>query len=254
MNSTESQKFWHYRYMFYFDGARGRMHYRRWPVDNAVATAALLPGLGQHSGHYHRFARSLGAAGIRLWALDTFGHGLSEGDPLHPGTLAELVADATAFLDRVRAEAAGPLVLMGHSLGAVTALGTLGAAVPDISAGTDLNTVEASYPLTPSVPHEALAGLVLSGVPRRALGGGRPDAPGTPLPSTLPILAVHGTDDRRAPVEAMREWAGRHPWARWHEYADTGHDVLHEPRYAEVTADVVAWLLERAHSAAAASR
>ncbi|MEV0295194.1 alpha/beta hydrolase [Nocardia sp. NPDC050710] len=229
--------------MLFFDGARGRMHYRRWPVDNSTAVVVLLPGLGQHSGHYHRFARTLKAIDIEVWALDTAGHGLSEGDPEQPGTLAQLVADATMLVDLVRAELPNtPMVLMGHSLGAVTALGMLGAAVPDIGSAADLSAVESNYPVTPSLPAGELTGLVLSGVPKRALGGGMPGAPGTPMPSNLPVLAVHGAEDRRAPIDAMRVWTGRHETVSLREYAEAGHDLLHEPVHARVAADIADWL------------
>lgn len=239
----EAQNFWHYRRMVFFDGARGRMHYRRWPVDSPLAVTVLLHGLGQHSGHYHRFARTLRAVDVEVWGLDFAGHGLSEGDPEQPGTLAELVADATALVERVHAAHPDrPLLLMGHSLGAVTALGMLGAAVPDTTSESDLNAVEASYPLTPSLPVAWLAGLVLSGVPRRALGGGAPGAPGTPLPAQLPVLAVHGVEDRRAPVEGIRGWTARHESVDLREYAEAGHDLLHEPVQARVAADIAEWM------------
>ncbi|MFQ6391971.1 alpha/beta hydrolase [Nocardia sp. KC 131] len=233
--------------MPFFGGARGRMHYRRWPVgndDSRACVVVLLPGIGQHSGHYHRFARTPRAAGIEMWALDTSGYGLSEGDPNNPGTLAELVADATMMVELVRAELPDtPTILMGHSLGAVTALGALGAAVPNRASATDdLNTVEADYPRTPSLSPETLAGLVLSGVPKRALGGGAPGAPGSPLPRSLPVLAVHGVEDRRAPIDAMRVWTRRHESVDLREYADAGHDLLHEPVHARVAADIAEWM------------
>ncbi|WP_431967673.1 alpha/beta hydrolase [Nocardia sp. bgisy134] len=229
--------------MLFFDGTRGRLHYRRWPVDQHAAVAVLLPGIGQHTGHYHRFARILRSVDIELWGLDTAGHGLSEGDPEHPGTLGELVADATRLVDLARTELpASPLLLMGHSLGAVTALGMLGAAIPDASTATDLNAVEANVPIVPSLVPGTLTGLVLSAVPRRALGSGLPGAPGTPLPADLPVLAVHGVEDRRAPVDAMRVWTERHEWVDLREYADSGHDLLHEPVHARVGADIADWM------------
>jgi alpha-beta hydrolase superfamily lysophospholipase len=230
--------------MPFFDSARGRMHYRRWPVENRIAVAVLLPGMGQHSSHYHRFARSTQAVGVEQWALDTRGHGLSEGDPSDPGTLVQLVADARRLVELVRAELPRtPLILMGHSLGAVTALGLLGSAVPDLATATDdLGGLEAKYPLTPSLAAADLAGLVLSGVPKRALGAGAPGAPGIPLPSTLPILAVHGVDDRRAPIDAMRVWTRRHESVDLREYVGAGHDLLHEPVHARVAADIAEWM------------
>ncbi|MEV6555446.1 alpha/beta fold hydrolase [Nocardia sp. NPDC051756] len=230
--------------MPFFDGERGRMHYRRWPVENSVATVLLLPGIGQHSGHYHRFARTLKAADIGMWALDTYGQGLSEGDHGNPGTLAELVADARMLFELVRATEPGPpLVLMGHSLGAVTVLGLFGAAEPEARGTTaDTAALERSYPLRPAIPADAVHGLVLSGVSKRALGGGTPDALGTPLPRGLPILAVHGVEDRRAPIDAVRVWTQRHESVDLREYTDAGHDLLHEPVHARVAADIADWM------------
>ncbi|WP_040782064.1 alpha/beta hydrolase [Nocardia pneumoniae] len=226
--------------MPFFDGTRGRMHYRRWPIGNALYSVVLLPGIGQHSGHYHRFARAMKSADAEVWALDTFGHGLSEGDPQRPGTLTELVEDATRFVELVRAERQ-PVILMGHSLGAVTALAMLGAAVPDPAEAIP-DSAARDYPLRPALPARELAGLVLSGVPKRALGGGAPGAPGTPLPRELPVLAVHGVDDRRAPIDAIRVWTNRHESVDLREYTDAGHDLLHEPVHARVTADIANWM------------
>lgn len=226
--------------MPFFDGERGRMHYRRWPIENSVATVLLLPGMGQHSGHYHRFARTLQTAAIETWALDTAGQGLSEGDHDNPGTLAELVADAVRLFDLVRATAPrAPLLLMGHSLGAVTVLGLLGAAEPE---AREASATARSYVLRPAIPADAVSGLVLSGVSKRALGGGTPGALGTPLPRELPILAVHGVEDRRAPIDAVRVWTQRHESVDLREYADAGHDLLHEPVHARVAADIADWM------------
>lgn len=227
--------------MGFFEGARGQLHYRRWPVTQPVANLALLPGMGQHSGHYHRFARGLEAAGIQAWALDTAGQGLSEGAPERPGTLPELVDDAMRFVEVVRTEHLHtPLTLMGHSLGAVTALGALGCALPADTAAT-ASASRAEYPLTPTLDHTLLAGLVLCGVPERALGAGTPNAPGPGLPHDLPVLAVHGVDDRRAPVSAIRLWTRRHQWVDLREYADAGHDLLHESVHPRVCADIAEW-------------
>ncbi|MFC4375335.1 alpha/beta hydrolase [Nocardia halotolerans] len=200
--------------MPYFDCARGRLHYRRWPVDGAVASMVLLPGTGQHSGHYHRFAAALRPAGIELWALDTAGQGLSEGDPAAPGTIAELAVDANGLLNLVRAESDTAPVLMGHSLGAVTALAVAAADPSD------------------------LRGLVLCGTPRRATEF-------APHPGPA-VLAVHGVDDRRAPIDAVRLWTARHQSVDLREYADAGHDLLHEPVQHRVSADIAQWVLTTA--------
>lgn len=206
------------RTMAYFSGARGRMHYRRWSVDTAAAPVALvefLPGSGQHSGHYHRLGRALAGSGIDTWCLDTAGQGLSEGDPQAPGALAELAADAAALARLIRRTAPGvPYFLAGHSLGAATCLAA--AVLPETS---------------------GCAGLILTGTPQRATA--------LSLPAGVPILALHGVDDRRAPIDAVRDWTARHRSVGLREYADAGHDLLHEPVRAAVTADIAEWIRER---------
>ncbi|MBL1076188.1 alpha/beta hydrolase [Nocardia sp. 2] len=272
--------------MPYFEGARGRLHYRRWPVEHPVAVLALLPGTGQHSGHYHRFARAVQPSGIELWALDTSGHGLSEGNPEQPGALSELSADARAFLEQARAHAPGAPVLMGHSLGAATALAVLASerrppcsalilcgtpkAVlegrpPSSARGAEPNRTRAaggsagsSEPVggsarsvaaasasgsARSVAAASASGSARSVAAASAYGGG--DAVSGPaLPPGLPVLIVHGVDDRRAPVDPVREWAGAHG-AEFRAYADAGHDLLHEPVHAQVSADIADWVLAR---------
>lgn len=174
-----------------------------------MGSVVLLPGSGQHSGHYHRFAAGLGRTGIELWGLDTAGQGLSEGDPEAPGTVSELVEDARRLLEVVWAEGVVP-VLMGHSLGAVTAL-ALAAEKPG-----------------------GLGGLVVCGTPRRAAESA--------AELGVSVLAVHGVDDRRAPIDAVRLWTARDGSVDLREYADAGHDLLHEPVQQRVTADIAAWV------------
>ncbi|WP_280401237.1 alpha/beta hydrolase [Nocardia carnea] len=226
--------------MGFFEGARGRLHYRDRPVEGAVAVLALLPGSGQHSGHYHEFARRLNAAGIAMCALDTAGQGLSEGSVDRPARLPDLVDDAVRFVAEVRTGVPDlPLTLMGHSLGAVTALAALGAARPvPAAAGGRSAPKSTEYPVDAVLDERDLAGLVLCGTPARVLGG--TPAAGPRLPRTL---LVHGADDRRAPIEPVRAWASRHA-VHLREYADAGHDLLHERVRGRVTADIVAWTQE----------
>ncbi|QIS22458.1 alpha/beta hydrolase [Nocardia terpenica] len=199
--------------MPFFEGGRGRLHYRRWPVQSPGAVVTLLPGTGQNTVHYHRFARALTAVGVETWGLDTSGQGLSEGDPDTPGTVDELAVDAQALIDLVRLEhIEPPMFVAGHSLGAATAL----IAMPQC------------------------AGLILTGTPRQIV-------PLVPLlPRTMPALVMHGMDDRRAPIDPIRDWTARQQSVvLFREYADAGHDLLHEPVRTQVTADIVEWIRNR---------
>ncbi|MEV6095781.1 alpha/beta fold hydrolase [Nocardia sp. NPDC051981] len=237
--------------MLYLAGARGRLHYRRWQLDNAQAVLAFLPGIGQHSAHYHRFARALAAQGIELWALDTSGHGLSEGDPERPGTIHELAADARLFLDQVHAHATSTPFLMGHSLGAATTLAVLRDAQPGdfaglVLCGTPKAVLEGRSPKSARGAETANRARAQGGSRSRAALATEQESdwPGPRLPAGLPVLIVHGADDRRAPVEPVREWSAQ-VGARFHTYPDAGHDLLHEPAHAEVTAEIVEFVHAR---------
>ncbi|ERB51386.1 MULTISPECIES: alpha/beta hydrolase [Rhodococcus] len=198
--------------MPFFDGRTGQVHFRHWPAaGGAVPTVSLvfLHGLGQHSGQYHRFAGAMTASGIDVWAIDHTGHGLSEGDPGVGAPLSDLAADAAALADIALAELPEvPQAVMGHSLGAVTALTVL--------AHRD---------------HE-FASAVLCGIPRSAVeqhGWAELSDAG------IPVLVVHGTDDRIAPVDPVRDWARTLRNVEMREFEDAGHDLLHEKVHASVT-------------------
>ena len=174
-----------------------------------TVSLVFLHGLGQHSGQYHRFAGAMTASGIDVWAIDHTGHGLSEGDPGVGAPLSDLAADAATLADIALAELPEvPQAVMGHSLGAVTALTVL--------AHRD---------------HE-FASAVLCGIPRSAVeqhGWAELSDAG------IPVLVVHGTDDRIAPVDPVRDWARTLRNVEMREFEDAGHDLLHEKVHASVT-------------------
>ena len=95
----------------------------------------MVHGLGEHVGRYEAVAGFLNMHRWRVAAYDQRGHGKSEGAR---GCLAhanDLLFDLAQFLDAVRAERDGPVVLLGHSLGGLVAArfvaGGMGAAAKE---------------------------------------------------------------------------------------------------------------------------
>lgn len=87
----------------------------------------LLHGLMGHAAHWARAARWLGRR-HRTVALDQRGHGHSEKPAAGPFTREAYVADAAAVVERL---GLGPVTLVGHSMGALTAW-QLAAERPDL--------------------------------------------------------------------------------------------------------------------------
>ena len=108
-----------------FDGAAGPAYYREWLVPQPRATVVLAHGVGEHAGLYDRYAGHLGRRGISLRALDQIGHGRSAGSPDTGrwGVITsadDLVADIQQLTSLAAAADPGvPLILQGHSLGAI---------------------------------------------------------------------------------------------------------------------------------------
>lgn len=112
--------------MPFFEGVTGAVHYRSWTTAHPRLILVFLHGLGQNSGHYHRFARVMNTEGLDVWALDHVGHGLTEGELSDASQIDGLADNAMQLADIARAEREGvPIALMGHSLGAATVIAAL---------------------------------------------------------------------------------------------------------------------------------
>jgi len=99
---------------------------QHWPASAPDAgpsrgTVLIVHGLGEHVMRYAHVAKFLNDAGWNAVGYDHRGHGRSGGAKgvLNGGD--DFVVDLAAVLDAVRAQYAGPIVLLGHSLGGVIA-------------------------------------------------------------------------------------------------------------------------------------
>ncbi|SEA49643.1 alpha/beta hydrolase [Microbulbifer marinus] len=101
-----------------------RLHFRRWWVERALGVVVISHGLGEHSGRYRQLARDLNRSGYSVYALDHYGHGLSDGKRGHIDDFAHYSADLHNFIRLVKQDNPGcGLHLLGHSMGGVIATG-----------------------------------------------------------------------------------------------------------------------------------
>lgn len=101
--------------------------YRRWlPADRARALVVVVHGASEHSARYDRFATALTARGYAVYALDQRGHGYTARSTgagvIGPRGMDGLLDDIGDLTERAVAEVGDrPVVLFGHSMGAVIA-------------------------------------------------------------------------------------------------------------------------------------
>ena len=101
------------------------LHVRHWPLSTSTqparGTVLIVHGLGEHIGRYPHVAAHLNAWGWNVVGFDQRGHGLSGGARGRLAADDSLLQDLSQVIDAVRTEHAGPLVLLGHSMGGLVA-------------------------------------------------------------------------------------------------------------------------------------
>jgi pimeloyl-ACP methyl ester carboxylesterase len=107
---------------FHFQGDGVRLAGERWPGAANGEIVVLLHGGGQTRHSWGRTAQRLAAGGRTAIALDARGHGDSEWHPQHEYALDSFVNDLLIFVATLER----PPVLVGASLGGITALVTAG--------------------------------------------------------------------------------------------------------------------------------
>ncbi len=258
------------------------MFFQSWiPSENPKLVIALIHGLGEHSGRYDHWAGKFCAENMVFSAFDLRGHGLSEGKRGSINSLELIFKDIKLFLEKVESVFPGiPVVLYGHSLGGTLALNyilessdskveaaiitspwlklskplpgylklltaILGSVLPSYTQASGLavkylcndKTVIEKYQSDPLVHDRISAGLFKS-----ATRGGEIaiDKAGN---ISLPVLIMHGTDDRIVSAEgssAFRNNAGQNVTLRLWE--DLFHELHNEPVKDEIFNFIISWL------------
>jgi alpha-beta hydrolase superfamily lysophospholipase len=254
---------------------------RHWPVPEGRrpwATLLIVHGLAEHSGRYDHVGARLAEAGIDTYAYDQRGFGASGGRRAWVDRWSRYHDDLAERLAATRAAAAGgPVVLYGHSLGGLVALGyaltdpkldalvlsapaldanvpawkralarVLGVTVPTVEVKNALNTAVLSrdpqvgvrYLADPLNHHRTTTRLGLEFLREQARVRAAVGA------LRVPTLVIHGEDDRLVPPTASAPLA-EVPAVTRRTYPGLRHETHNEQEGPAVVDDVIGWLRER---------
>jgi alpha-beta hydrolase superfamily lysophospholipase len=261
--------------MPFIDHQQGKAYYRHWASAAPRAAVIFLHGFGEHTGVYHRYAFSLNAAGIDLWAVDQFGHGLSPGTRGDFGSIdasSDLADTLTELAVGPRAGRGGdsaglPLIAQGHSFGSIVTLFRLLGQPERYRAGVisgaplvpipEMLDADSSFDLDPgwlsadpfyldSLETDPLAFVDADGAPLARELDKAWDRFGAELPKlAVPTLAVHGVNDPIAPVGAVRAYAEEIAALQLVEIPRGRHDILNDTSHREVAQTIVDFIGER---------
>jgi alpha-beta hydrolase superfamily lysophospholipase len=253
-------------------GTRGRLAARAWPAERPSYAALLVHGYGEHIGRYEELAGVLTRHGAAVYGADHTGHGRSDGERVLIEDFEDVVTDVHTVAGWARGDHPElPVVMVGHSMGGLIAAryaqrhpGVLNALVlsgpvigdwelprrllaleeiPDTpispAALSRDPSVGAAYAADPLVWHGPMKRPTAQAFVRTletvAEGG---DVGG------LPLLWVHGDDDRLVPLPGSRVGVERLGGDGLTEriYPGARHELFNETNRAEVFADVTGFL------------
>jgi acylglycerol lipase len=100
-----------------------KIFFRSWrPPTTARGVVVVVPGFNSHSGYYTSVAERFAAVRLVTYAVDLRGRGRSDGERFYVDRFVDYVSDIAALMDTVKSRDAGlPVFLLGHSAGGVLA-------------------------------------------------------------------------------------------------------------------------------------
>lgn len=254
---------------------------RHWPVESGEAWASLLlvHGLAEHSGRYEHVGAQLSGAGIDTFGFDQRGFGASGGARASIDRWSQLHDDLEERLAAVRSvDPSRPLVLYGHSLGGLIALGYVldGRARPDLlvlsapaiganiplwqralvgtlkrvspgmllSNRLDANqlccdpTVGARYKVDPLNQHRSTVRFADAAFAEQRRVAAALDR------LSIPTFVIHGGDDQIVRTEASAALEGR-PGVTRRVFPGLRHELHNESDGPRIENEVIAWIRER---------
>lgn len=253
-----------------------RLVTRHWPADAPRAAVLLVHGLGEHAARYEHVGEQLAAAGLEAFGWDHRGFGASGGERAWVERWSRFHDDVEDRLAAIRATLPGkPVILYGHSLGGLIALGYCLAdrPLPDLlvlsAPGIDDDLAAWKRKLAPVIarfaPHlritNGIGPEMLSRDPaRQAAVASDPLMVGSSTARfgalafaeqrhvrasvarlSVPTLVIHGLDDPIVPARASEALAAL-PGVTRRTYAGIRHELHNEPEGPGIVADVIAWI------------
>jgi acylglycerol lipase len=255
----------------------------RWPAAGTTrAHLLLIHGIAEHAGRHAHVASRFALAGIETHAYDLRGFGASAGRRAYVDRWSQHYDDLEDQLVAIRAGAGGlPVVLYGHSMGGLIALGyvladpprprpellvlsapaiaavvprwkrtvadVLGRALPRFEVANDLPAGGLSRDPQIEVAYRSDPLNVHRTTAR--LGQelfreqARVQARLAQIQALpLPTYVLHGTDDPIVPVSSSASLEGRGNVTR-HVYPGLRHEMHNEPEADAVIGDTIAWTL-----------
>jgi alpha-beta hydrolase superfamily lysophospholipase len=253
-------------------GTRGTITAYEWPHPRPRCVALVVHGYGEHAGRYGELAGVLGGHGAAVFAPDHMGHGRSAGERVLIEDFEDVVTDVHAVALLARAAHPGlPVVVIGHSMGGLIAAryaqryrdgldalvlsgpvigvwelpGRMLAheEIPDVpvspAALSRDPSVGAAYAADPLVWHGPMKRPTLEAFARTLETVAEEGDIGA-----LPLLWLHGDDDRLVPLPGSRtgveRLSGGAPTERI--YAGARHEVFNETNRTEVFRDLTDFL------------
>ncbi|EST35305.1 alpha/beta hydrolase [Streptomyces roseochromogenus] len=254
------------------DGTHGPIAVREWPHPAPRYLALMVHGYGEHAGRYDELAAVLTGHGAAVYGPDHVGHGRSAGERALIEDFEDVVTDVHGVAELARSAHPGPpLVLLGHSMGGLISARYAQRYGEELSALILSGPVIGAWELPgrllalPEIPDTPVSPAALSRDP--AVGAAyaadplvwhgpmkRPTveafartletvAQGGDVGS-LPLLWLHGDDDRLVPLPGSRVGVERLAGGRLTEriFAGARHEVFHETDKKEAFAEVVRFL------------
>jgi acylglycerol lipase len=252
---------------------------RHWAADAPRAAVLFVHGLGEHSARYDHVGDQFAAAGFESFGWDHRGFGASAGGRAWIDVWSQFHDDVEDRLAAVRAAVPGrPVVLYGHSMGGLIALGycVSDRPLPDLlvlsAPGIDDNLGAWKRVAAPIIARVAPHLMISNGI-NPAMLSKDPDrqraAREDPLmlnSSTtklgalafaeqsrvraaaarlaVPTLVIHGLADPIVPARATEPLAAI-PGVTRKAYDGVRHELHNELEGPAIMGDVVAWLNER---------